>query len=82
MRIGDLGPALAALGGWTVVAIAGPTLAGDPVTPLGDGPAALTLVAVAATASAATLLALRYRERRAESATAAFVATPLGERSS
>jgi hypothetical protein len=82
MRIGDLGPALAALGGWTVVAIAGPTLAGDPVTPLGDGPAALTLVAVAAAASAATLLSLRYRERRAESATAAFVATPLGERSS
>ena len=81
-RIGDLGPALAALGGWAVVAIVGPTIARDPVTPLGDGPAALTLVAAAAAASLATLLVLRYRERRSEPAPGALVAAPIGERSS
>jgi hypothetical protein len=81
-RVGELVPALGALGGWMVVAIAGPTVAGDPVTPLGDGLAALTLVAVAVAASAATLLALRYRERRGEPAAGALVASPVGERSS
>ena len=68
-RIGDLRPAVAALLGWAVVSIVGPTVAGDPVTPLGDGPAALTLVAVAVAASLTALLVLRYRERRAERAT-------------
>ncbi|TMK73032.1 MAG: hypothetical protein E6G48_06100 [Actinobacteria bacterium] len=67
-RLGDVRPALAALLGWAVVSIAGPTVAGDPVTPLDDGPAALSLIAVAAVASLAGLLALRYRERRAERA--------------
>lgn len=80
--IGELGPALAALGGWAAVAIAGPTVAGDPVTPLDDGPAALTLVAIAVAASLATLVVLRYRGRRAEPSAGAFVASPVGERSS
>lgn len=62
--IGRVGPALYALLAWSLVSIVGPTIAGDPVTPLG-GSATLVLVAVASAASAATLLALRYRELRA-----------------
>jgi hypothetical protein len=65
-RLGNVRPALAAVLGWAVVSIAGPTVAGDPVTPLGDGPAALSLIGGAAVASMTALLALRYRERRAE----------------
>ena len=38
LRIGDLRPALAALLGWAVVSVVGPSVAGDSVTPLGDGP--------------------------------------------
>jgi hypothetical protein len=68
MRLGDIRPALAAVLGWAVVSIVGPTVAGDPVTPLDGGPAALSLIAVAAVASLAALLGLRYRERRAERA--------------
>jgi hypothetical protein len=81
-RIGDLRPAVAALLGWAVVAVVGPTAAGDPVTPLGDGPAALTLVAVAVGAALTALLTLRYRERRTERATGPLVAasSPVGER--
>jgi hypothetical protein len=67
-RLGSVRPALAAVLGWAVVSIVGPTVAGDPVTPLDDGPAALSLIAVAVAASLAALLALRYRERRADRA--------------
>jgi hypothetical protein len=81
-RIGDLRPAVAALLGWAVVAVVGPTAAGDPVTPLGGGPAALTLVAVAVGAALTALLTLRYRERRTEGAAGPLVAasSPVGER--
>jgi Zn-dependent protease with chaperone function len=81
-RIGELRPAVGALLGWALVAVVGPTAAGDPVAPLGDGPAALTLVAVAVAASLTTLLALRYRERRADRAAGPLVApgSPVGER--
>jgi hypothetical protein len=65
-RLGDVRPALAAVAAWAVVAILGPTIAGDPVTPLHDGTSALALVGFSLGASFATLLALRYRERRAE----------------
>ncbi len=67
-RLGSVRPALASVLGWAVVSITGPSLAGDPVTPLGDGPGALSLIAVAVVASLTALLALRYRERRAERA--------------
>jgi hypothetical protein len=82
LRIGDVRPALAALLGWAVASVVGPSVAGDPVTPLGDGPAALTLVALALAASLTTVLALRYRERRADRATERRIAPgpPVGER--
>src|SRR5436190_15069851 len=66
VRLGSLRPALAALAGWAALAILGPTIAGDPVTPLRGGISVLALVGLALGASLATLLALRYRERRAE----------------
>ena len=77
-----MGPAVAALLGWALVSVVGPSLAGDPVTPLGDGPAALTLVVLGVAASATALLALRYRERRTDRATERLIApgTPVGER--
>ena len=65
-RLGNVRPALAAVLGWAVVSIVGPTVAGDPVTPLDDGPAALSLIAAGVLAAFTVLLALRYRERRAE----------------
>jgi hypothetical protein len=82
VRIGDVRPAVAALFGWALASVVGPSVAGDPVTPLGDGPAALTLVALAVAASVTTLLALRYRERRADRATERLIApgSPVGER--
>jgi hypothetical protein len=82
VRIGDVRPAVAALLGWALASVVGPTVAGDPVTPLDDGPAALTLVALAVAASLTTLLSLRYRERRADRATERLLApgSPVGER--
>jgi hypothetical protein len=67
-RLGSVRPALAAVLGWAVVSIVGPTAAGDAVTPLDHGSAALSLIAVAVATSLTALLALRYRERRADRA--------------
>jgi hypothetical protein len=60
----------------------GPSVAGDAITPLGSGPAALTLAGVAMVASLGTLLALRYREGRAEERSERLVApaSAVGER--
>ena len=82
LRIGDPRPALAALLGWALVSVAGPSVAGDSSTPLGDGPAALTLVALAVAGSLTTLLALGYRERRAAEVRERLVApgAPIGGR--
>jgi hypothetical protein len=82
LPIGDVRPAVAALVGWAVASVVGPTVAGDPTTPLGDGPAALTLVGLAMAASVTALLALRYRERRAGRASERPIApgSPVGER--
>ena len=83
-RLGTEGmrPAVAALLGWAVVSVVGPSVAGDPIVPLDEGRAALTLVALALTASATALLALRHRERRADRATERLVpsAAPVGDR--
>ena len=65
-RIGDVRPALAAIPAWALVAIVGPTLAGDPVTPLGEGDETVKLVALAGGTSLLTVLLLRYLERRGE----------------
>jgi hypothetical protein len=80
LRIGDPRPALAALLGWALASVAGPSVAGDSSTPLGDGPAALTLVALAVAGSLTTLLALGYRERRAAEVRERLVApgAPIG----
>jgi hypothetical protein len=68
VRLGGLRPPAAAVIGWAAIATVGPTVAGDPITPLDGGPATLTLVAISAALSVGTLLALRYRERRSEPA--------------
>jgi hypothetical protein len=81
-RTEDMRPAVAALLAWAVVAVVGPSVAGDPIVPLDEDRAALTLVALALAASATALLVLRYRERRASRATEPLVppGSPLGER--
>jgi hypothetical protein len=66
VRLGSVAPAMYAVVAWSLVAIAGPTIAGDPITPLDDGSAALVLVAAGLAASLLTLLALRYRELRGD----------------
>ena len=62
--VGDIRPALAALLGWMIVAIVGPTIAGDEITPLNQGQETVVLIVLALAVSVATLLALSYRERR------------------
>ena len=78
----ELRPAVAAVLGWAVISVVGPSVAGDATTPLGDGPTALTLVGVAVAASLGTLLALRYREGRVEEGSEPLVApaSAVGER--
>jgi hypothetical protein len=66
VRLGGVAPAMYALLAWSLVAIVGPTIAGDPIAPLGDGSAALVLVGAGLAASVGTLLALRHRELRAD----------------
>jgi hypothetical protein len=68
--LGSLAPALAALGIWVIVAVLGPSIAGDEATPLGGDTEALALVGAGATLSLVTLALLRLRERRPQ---------PLGE---
>jgi hypothetical protein len=82
--VGNVRPALTAVLGWAVIAIVGPTLTGDPRTPLSGGSESIQLIALAAAGSALTLFVLSHRERRAERA-AAHLPRPepaLGERAS
>jgi hypothetical protein len=83
-RLGDVRPVIAAIGGWAALSIVGPTIVGDPVTPLEHGSAGLALVGMAALAATATLGTLRYRERRAGAAgrSVARAAPAFGDRSS
>ena len=76
----DLRPAGAAVLAWAAVSVAGPTLAGDPITPLDGAPAALTLIAAAAVLSLGTLGLLGYRERRREVADRLSLGEPSFER--
>jgi hypothetical protein len=80
VRLGSVRAALYAVLAWSVIAVVGPTLAGDPVPPLDDGPA-LALVGAAAATSALVLLVLRRREgRRAQAGERPLVLQPAGER--
>jgi hypothetical protein len=67
-RLGNVRLAIGAVLGWAMVSAVGPTLAGDPITPLDHGTSALALIAGSAVASLSTLLVLHLRERRAASA--------------
>ena len=62
--VGDIRAAAVALVAWTVVATVGPTIAGDPTTPLSHGTPALALIVGSALIAAGALFALRARERR------------------
>jgi Na+/melibiose symporter-like transporter len=77
-RLSDARLAAGALAAWVLIFVFGPTIAGDPVTPLHDGTAALTLAAGAAVISAATLVVLRYRERRDERSAGRLAPEPTG----
>ena len=78
VRLSDARLATGALAAWVLVFVFGPTIAGDPVTPLHDGTAALTLVAGAAAISAVTIAVLRYRERRDERSAGRLAPEPTG----
>jgi hypothetical protein len=60
----DLRPAVWAVLGWSAIAIAGPSIAGDEVTPLDGDPNLIYLVAAGAAASLLTLALLARRQRR------------------
>ena len=77
-RLSDARLAAGALAAWVLIFVFGPTIAGDPVTPLHHGTAALTLAAGAAVISAATLVVLRYRERRDERSAGRLAPEPTG----
>jgi hypothetical protein len=49
---------------WAILSAVGPTVTGDPNTPLAHGTPALALIAAAAALAVGTLLVLRARERR------------------
>jgi hypothetical protein len=81
-RLGELRTVFWALVGWAVVAVVGPSIAGDSHPPLGSGWEALELVAAGLVLSVGVLSALRYRERRDPLASPLPVAEPaLGDRS-
>jgi hypothetical protein len=67
-RLGDIRMPVAAVLGWAVLATVGPTLAGDPTTPLEHGTPALALIAGSALAAVGALLVLKVREGRDEAA--------------
>ena len=54
----DLATAAGALAAWVVVAVLGPTIAGDPVTPLDGGSESFVLIGAGALLAALVLLAL------------------------
>ncbi len=57
----DLIGAFWAVAAWTVVSVIGPTLAGEPLTPLDGSSEALAMIAVGALAALTALTVLRYR---------------------
>jgi hypothetical protein len=75
-RLVDLRAAAVAIPAWAALSVVGPTLAGDPSTPLSHGTAVLALVGGSAVLSAAVLLALRARERSEDTAEPLLAASP------
>ena len=59
----DLATAAGALAAWIAVAVIGPTIAADPVTPLDGGPETFALIGAGALLAAIVLLVLRGRSR-------------------
>jgi hypothetical protein len=72
----DIRAAALALAAWVVLATIGPTVAGDPETPLAHGTPALALIAMSGLIGAAALLALRARERRPDRVEPLLAASP------
>jgi hypothetical protein len=62
--LGDIRVPSMAILAWAILSAVGPTVTGDPNTPLAHGTPALALIAAAAALGVATLLVLRARERR------------------
>jgi hypothetical protein len=80
-RVESVRPALIALSGWVVVAVLGPVVVGDDVTPLSGGAPTLWLIGSGALLSAGVLLALRGRRRPQPAEGPVAVPAPaLGER--
>jgi peptidoglycan/LPS O-acetylase OafA/YrhL len=76
MRLSDVRLAGGAIVGWAALSTVGPTIAGDPNTPLSHGTAALALIGVSVAAAAATLLVLHVRERREQPTDPLLVPSP------
>ena len=66
----DIRVAVAAVAGWAVVAVVGPSIAGSLAAPLDGDPNALKMIAVFAAASLLALGAIALRARRAQPAAA------------
>jgi hypothetical protein len=75
-RLGDVRIAALAILGWVVLSTVGPTLAGDPNTPLSHGTPALALIGGSAAVALATMVVLGVREGREERLDPRLLATP------
>jgi hypothetical protein len=75
-RLGDIRVPSMAILAWAILSAVGPTVTGDPNTPLAHGTPALALIAAAAALAGATLLVLRARERREGKVEPLLMASP------
>jgi hypothetical protein len=62
---------------WAVVSAVGPTVSGDPYTPLSHGETSLQIIGVGAGTAVLTLALLRYRGRRLAPAPGAGAPVPV-----
>jgi hypothetical protein len=75
-RLGDIRVPSMAILAWAILSALGPTVTGDPNTPLAHGTPALALIAAAAALAGATLLVLGARERREGKVEPLLMASP------